>query len=318
MTLVRTVRGDIAAAALGRVNYHEHLFQVSPLLIGDELDDEIASGTEAATLRASGFDAMIDATPIGLGRNPEAVARISAQEGLGVVAATGAHREAHYDIAHWLRETDADQRAAMFTADLLHGMPRRDGEAERAHDASGAPIRAGLIKAGIGYWSISAFERITLEAVALAHRATGAPVMVHLEFCTAAHELLDLLESAGVAADRVVLAHADRDPYPALHLELAARGAWLGYDGMARPRTRSDAELLNLTEEVVVGGGAGKILLGGDVARRSRYLAYGGIPGLGYLGQRYLPQLRATVGAAPVEAMLTTNPQRFLSWSDLA
>lgn len=315
MTVVRTVRGDVDPAELGRVNYHEHLFQISPLLVGDELDDEVASGAEAALLRTSGFDTMIDATPIGLGRDPEAVARISTATGLRVIATTGAHRDAHYAADHWLRETDVDQRAALFTDDLLHGMPRRDGVDGRAHDATGAPIRAGLLKAGIGYWSISAFERTTLEAVALAQRATGAPVMVHLEFCTAAHELLDLLEEAGVPADRVVLAHADRDPNPALHLELAARGAWLGYDGMARPRTRSDAELLTLTAAVVDGGAGSKILLGGDVARRSRYLAYGGMPGLAYLGQRYLPQLRSQVGDEAVDAMLTTNPQRFLAWS---
>ena len=32
--MVRTVLGDVAADRLGRTNYHEHLFQVSPLLIG--------------------------------------------------------------------------------------------------------------------------------------------------------------------------------------------------------------------------------------------------------------------------------------------
>ena len=108
-----------------------------------------------------------------------------------------------------------------------------------------------------------AFERATLDAVAAAHRETGAPVMVHLEFCTAAHEVLDLLAEQGVAADRVVLAHADRDPDPGLHAALAARGAYLGYDGFARPRTRSDAELLTLTEAVVHAGAGERIVLGG-------------------------------------------------------
>ncbi|GAA3877418.1 phosphotriesterase-family protein [Leifsonia kafniensis] len=335
MSFVRTVRGDLDPALLGRVNYHEHLFQVSPLLPGDELDDEAASGAEAALLVASGFDAMIDATPSGLGRNPEALARISLAAGLAIVATTGAHREAHYPTDHPIRGLSASERAERYLDELLHGMPRRDvvrnegaenggprndsplidDENPRASDDTGAPVRAGLIKAGIGYWSITPFERATLEAVAAAHVETGAPVMVHLEFCTAAHEALDLLAIDGVPADRVVLAHADRDPNPALHLELAARGAWLGYDGMARPRTRSDAELLDLTSAVVEGGASAQILLGGDVARRTRYLAYGGMPGLAYLGERYLPQLRARIGTDAVEQMLTANPQRFLAWS---
>ncbi len=94
--IVRTVLGDESASELGRVNYHEHLFQVSPLLPGDELEDEAASQAEAILLRSSGFDTMVDATPVGLGRNPEAVARISRATGLTVVATTGAHRDAHY------------------------------------------------------------------------------------------------------------------------------------------------------------------------------------------------------------------------------
>jgi predicted metal-dependent phosphotriesterase family hydrolase len=321
MMQVRTVLGDLDPTQLGRVNSHEHLFQVSPLLAGDELDNEEASHEEACLLAASGFETMVDATPVGLGRNPEAVARISLATGMGIVATTGAHQESHYPANHWLRPLQAEQRSRVFQVELTVGMPRCDGDPGLGDDErglaagpAGAPVRAGLLKAGIGYWSITNFERITLEAVALAHAATGAPVIIHLEFCTAAHEVLDLLANFQVPASRVVLAHADRDPNPTLHLELASRGAMLGYDGMARPRTRSDAELLDLTQAVVTGGGAGNILIGGDVARSSRYQAYGGMPGLAYLGNRYIPQLRARIGVETVDVILTQNAQRFLAW----
>ncbi|MBC7723682.1 MAG: aryldialkylphosphatase [Burkholderiaceae bacterium] len=315
MRQVRTVLGDLPADSLGRVDCHEHLFQVSPLLPGDELDDEAASGGEAAILLASGFDAMIDATPIGLGRDPEAVARVSTATGLTVIATTGIHRDAHYSPDHWLRGLDAPARSRLFIDDLELGMPVSDRPegAPRSSAPDGQPICAGLIKAGIGYWSISPFERTTLEAIGIAHAATGAPVMVHLEFCTAAHEVLDLLADVGVPSRRVMLAHADRDPDPLLHLELALRGAVLGYDGMARPRTRSDAELVDLVEQMVTNGGGAQIVLGGDVARRTRYLSYGGMPGLGYLGDRFVPRLRDRVGEAAVDAMLTVTPRRFLS-----
>ena len=309
---IRSVLGDVPADDLGRTNYHEHLFQVSPLLPGDELTDEAASQAEAGSLLSSGFDSMVDATPIGLGRDPEAVARISRATGLTIVATTGAHREAHYADDSWLRGLDTAALETLFVADLTTGMPRRDGEPTPASDPAGEPIRAGVLKAGIDYWSISTFERSVIDAIGAAHARTGAPVMVHLEFCTAAHEVLDLLEQGGVGAHRVALAHADRNPDPGLHLELAARGAFLGYDGMARPRTRTDAELLDLTAAVVAGGAS--ILLGGDVARRTRYAAYGGMPGLAYLGQRYLPRLVERIGEDAVRSILTTNAQRWLTW----
>ncbi|MCA1306628.1 aryldialkylphosphatase [Microbacterium esteraromaticum] len=313
--VVRTVLGDVEPAALGRVNYHEHLFQVSPLLPGDELDDEQSSSAEAALLRASGFETMVDATPFGLGRDPAGLARISTATGLGVIATTGRHREAHYAPDHPTRTADAAQLTALFIADVREGMPATDADPRgpRALSPTGAPVRAGMLKGGADYWRISAFERTTLMAIAEAHRATGAPIMVHLEFCTAAHEVLDLLADEGVASDRVVLAHADRDPDAGLHLSLAERGAYLGYDGYARPRTRSDAELLTLTDTVIAGGGGDRIVLGGDVARATRYIAYGGMPGLAYLGERYLPRLRSAVGDAAVDALLTTNPARLLT-----
>ncbi|GAA2943121.1 phosphotriesterase [Microbacterium luteolum] len=321
MPVVRTVLGDIEPAALGRVDYHEHLFQVSPLLPRDELDDETASGAEASLLRASGFESMVDATPFGLARDPAAVARISAASGLHIVATTGRHREAHYGADHPMQVWDVDRLGALFVADISHGMPAADedvletADAPRAAGPGGAPVRAGLLKGGVDYWRISPFEQATLLAVAVAHRRTGAPVMVHLEFCTAAHEVLDLLAAEGVASDRVVLAHADRDPDPGLHVSLAERGAYLGYDGFARPRTRSDAELLALTASVVERGAGDRVVLGGDVARRTRYLAYGGMPGLGYLGERYVPRLRALIGDDAVDRMLVANPARLLTLS---
>lgn len=310
---IRTVLGDVPPESLGATDCHEHLFQVSPLLPGDELDDPERSEAEAASLAASGFAAMIDATPIGLGRRSAELARISAATGLGVVAATGVHREAHYADDHPLRALDAAARAERFVRELQQGLPVADDDDRPAHAPDGAPVRAGVVKTGIGYWSISAFERATLDAAAAAHRAVGAPVMVHLEFCTAAHEVLDLLADAGVPAERVMLAHADRDPDAGLHLDLMARGAWLGYDGMARARTRSDAELLDLTAEVVAAGGT-RILLGGDVARATRYLAYGGMPGLEYLGRRYLPRLAKRLGDDVVRGILVTNPREFLAF----
>jgi predicted metal-dependent phosphotriesterase family hydrolase len=305
--LVRTVLGDVAAGDLGRVNYHEHLFQVSPLLPGDELTDEAASQAEAGALRASGFDSMVDATPIGLGRNPEAVARISRATGLTVVATTGAHRDAHYADGHWLRGLDEAELADLFTADLTVGMPMDD-----PRPGARTAVKAGVLKAGIDYWRISAFEQRVLSGVAATHVAIGAPVMVHLEFGTAAHEVLDLLEASGVKPSRVVLAHADRNPDPGLHLELAARGALLGYDGMARPRTRTDAELLDLTADVVAAGAT--VLLGGDVARRTRYASYGGMPGLAYLGRRYLPRLADRIGQQALDGILRSNAHRWLAW----
>ncbi len=107
--------------------------------------------------------------------------------------------------------------------------------------------------------------------------------MVHLEHGSAAWEVLEALAEEGLAADRAILAHADRNLDPGLHTELTLPGAYLGYDGMARHREAPDSAILDCLQQVVSHGNAGRVLLGGDVARRSRYHAYGGMPGMAYL-----------------------------------
>lgn len=297
---VRTVLGDVPAARLGRTDYHEHLFQVSPLLPGDELDDETRSGTEAAALHTAGIDAMVDATPIGLGRDLPGLSRIAAATGLSIVAATGAHRDGHYATDHPLLAADEQALADRFTADLVdghHGVP------------------AGLLKAGIDYWRITPFEHRVLAAVGTAHRRTGAPVMVHLEHGSAGFEVVAVLAGHGVPADRVALAHADRNPDPVLHAELAAAGAYLGYDGMARHQRWPDSTVLACLLATADRGAADRLLLGGDVARRTRYRAYGGMPGLEYLPKRFLPRLLDAAGPELVDTVLVRNPARWLDWA---
>ncbi len=312
---VRTVLGEVTASALGRTDYHEHLFQISPLLPGDELDHAPTSQIEAASLKLSGFTTMVDATPIGLGRQPAALARISADEGLTVVATTGAHREPHYGAGHWLLRLTEAQLADRFTADVQDGMPIADGpgRADPAFGPTGEPVRAAVVKAGIGYWSITDFEHRVLAAVATTWHRTGAAVMVHLEHGSAAFELLAVLERLGVPASAVALAHIDRNPDPGLHAELAAAGAYLGYDGFARSQRWPDSVLLDCLERSAERGAAQRILLGGDVARRTRYRAYGGMPGLAYLGERVLPRWERDAPPALVESVLVTNPARWLS-----
>ncbi|WP_449283415.1 phosphotriesterase family protein [Leucobacter sp.] len=314
---VRTVLGDVAPDALGAVNYHEHFFQRSPLLPGDDLDDPARSEAEAGDLRDSGFAAVVDATPVGLGRRPEDLAALARRTGLRVIATTGRHRDAHYGDRRWLLDLDAGDLAEVFLGDLVAGMPCRDPEDGGVdfETAARTTVRAGVLKAGVDYWRVSTSERVVLEAVGAAHRRTGAPVMVHTEHCTAVDAVLDLLAQEGVAADRVVIAHADRTPDPGLHAAIAARGAYLGYDGAGRHKDWPDSVLIDSLSGVVRAGYGDRVLLGADVARASRYRAYGGIPGLSYLGRVFVPRLRARIGDEAMDRVLVRNPAEWLTWS---
>ena len=309
--VVRTVLGDVDPAQLGVLDYHEHLFQSSPLLPGEELADETLSAREAQLLHAHGVSAMVEATPVGLGRDVEAVARISAATGLAIVHTTGAHHSAHYPTDDPFLTVPVDRLAALFTREITEGFLNPDAYSALTPD--GRPVRAGLVKAGIRYWAMNAFERRVLQAVAETGLATGCAVMVHLDFGSAAHEVLDVLVGHGLPADRVVLAHMDRNLDPGLHADLAARGAYLGYDGMARHREAPDSAILDCLAAAVDQGAGHRIVLGGDVARASRYVSYDGLPGLAYLPRRFLPRLRERVSGDTYLALTEQNGARLLS-----
>jgi predicted metal-dependent phosphotriesterase family hydrolase len=317
---VQTVLGAVPVSDLGALDYHEHLFQATPLLPGDELDDEPSSQAEAASLRQSGFAAIVEATPIGLGRRPEALARISAATHLHILATTGAHREQHYGSGHWLLNESEDGLIERFYADVTSGMPVSDGP-ERAATAAvpdGSPVRASVVKLGIGYWSMTLFERRVLAAVAATWHRTGAAIMVHLEHGSAAFEVLEAFARYQVPASAVSLAHTDRNPDPILHTELAAAGAYVGYDGWARTQRWPDSVLLSCLLESAARGASHRLLLGGDVARRTRYHSYGGMPGLSYVGRRVVPQLKRGASMELVRAVLVVNPARWLSGEETA
>jgi predicted metal-dependent phosphotriesterase family hydrolase len=296
--VVRTVRGDIAPSELGACDAHEHLFLVTPLQPGDEFADVDKAIEEARTLKEAGAAALVDWTPIGLGRDLAGLARVSESTGLTIVGATGLHREAHYTSDDPLRAETADALAERFAAEI---------------EAPALPC--GIVKVGAGYHRVTAFERRAFEAAATAHARTGAPVCVHTEHGTMGLDLVELLGGLGVPAHSIVLAHLDRNPDPGEHSETAAAGAWLQLDGPGRTKYWPDSVIVQLIAELSERGFAEQILLGGDTGRASMMRAYGGGPGLDYVFRRFKPRLERELGGQLVEQIFVTNPARAFAFA---
>ncbi len=303
---VMTVTGPMSAAELGVTDAHDHLLMSSPAMRGQELDDVERTIDEVRAARGSGIRSIVELTPIGLGRRPELLRRVSATAGLPIIAATGFHRDVHYPSGHWALEAPVDLLAERVTRDLLEGMHPSDWEGNAPLDTA----RAGVIKTGASYHHISSAERRRLVAAAIGSRASGAAIVVHAEIGTCGHEIVALLEGEGVPTHRVVLAHMDRNPDAELHAELAARGVTLVYDTVGRIKYRPDSALLDLIAEMVAAGHGERLLVGLDLGSREYFAAYGGGPGLRYLMDTFVPRLRRRIGEAATDAILVANPAR--------
>ena len=291
--LVRTVRGDIPPSELGPTDAHEHLFFVTPIQPGDEFADVDLAIAEARTLVAAGVRSLVDWTPLGLGRDPAGLLRVSEATGLHVVAATGVHRDAHYPAGHPLRALTAGQLADRFVADV-----------------AGDGIRSGAVKVGASYHRLQPLERTAFEAAAEAHARTGVPVCVHTEHGTMGLGIVEHLRALGVPPAAVVLAHLDRNPDASEHAETGATGAWLQLDGPGRTKYWPDSTILRLIGDLAERGLLGQILLGGDTGRASMLRAYGGGPGMDYLFARFKPRLERELGPEVSRRIFRENPAR--------
>jgi phosphotriesterase-related protein len=291
--VVRTVRGDVDPSELGPTDAHEHLFFSTPIQPGDEFADVDRAIEEAETLVTAGGRTLVDWTPLGLGRDPEGLLRVSEATGLHVVAATGVHRDAHYLADDPLRSIAVADLADRFVSDV-----------------TGSRVRSGIVKVGASYHRLQPLERTAFAAAAEAHRRTGVPVCVHTEHGTMGLSIVEHLGELGVPPDSIVLAHLDRNPDAVEHAETGNAGAWLQLDGPGRTKYWPDSTILQLIADLAERGLAGRLLLGGDTGRSSTMRAYGGGPGLDYVFARFKPRLERELGEELSRRIFVENPAR--------
>ena len=292
---VRTVLGDVAPGELGVCDAHDHLFLRSPQLPRQELEDASAARAELAAFRSVGGGGVVQWTPYGMGRRVADLPSLSRATGVHVVCATGLHQAAHYG-----RKLLAGLRgrlAEVFVTELTEGV-----------GPSG--VRAGVIKVAGGFHGLDAHARWTMTAAAEAHRATGAPIAVHLELGTGALDVLDLLcGELGVEPHRVILGHLNRSPDLVVQRQAADAGAYLAFDGPSRANHATDWRMPDGVRALAEAGFGDRLLLGGDTVVAGARSVDGG-PGMPYLLRRVGPRLAVELGEELVGRVFRENPAR--------
>lgn len=308
MPYIQTVRGPVDPSDLGVCYGHEHLIGAPPPDVSADpdfvLDDEDAAVEEMRRFRAAGGSAVVEMSTADYGRDAAALRRIAERSGVHVVCATGYNKDPF--SLRVIGEAGVEELAGRFVGEITNGI-------------EGTDVRAGLVKASSTLDRISEPAERVFRAAAAAHRRTGAPISTHTEAGTMAPDQVRLLESEGVDPRRVVVGHMDRKLDASYHLEVAGTGAFLGYDQISKTKYYPDAERAEMIARLVESGYGKQILLGGDLARRSYWPAYGrpDAPGFDYILSRFVPLLR-TVGLSEeaVDDLLIHNPARAFAFDD--
>lgn len=301
---VMTLLGPIDPIELGVCLHHVHLM-CDPVALTDDdpdyrLDDEEKAEEEIEAFVTMNGRSLVDCSTRDYGRNIGGLVSIAGWAPIHLLAVTGRHKDLH--ASRMQDATNVDALASEFIGELRDGI-------------GGHAARAGVIKVGTSLDAITAAERAAIEAAAVAHVETGAPITTHTEDGTMALELLRLLAAGGVSPDRVIIGHLDRKPMDAGYLrEIGDTGAFLSFDQIGKSDRFTDAERAKVILSLVEDGYGGQVLLSEDYGRKSLLLAYGGEPGLAYLQEWFMVMLMETgLDALAIRSMVVENAAKALT-----
>ena len=318
MAEVQTVRGAVDGAEPGPTLVHEHVFVLTadvqhnwPDEWGDE-DARVAEAVEKLTeLADAGIRTIVDPTVAGLGRHIPRIARIAAQTPLQIVVATGIYT--YDEVPFFFRSRGKglhpdlpEPMVDLFVRDLTEGI-------------AGTGVKAAFLKCAVDEHGMTPGVERILRAVAQAHHATGAPIMVHTHPGTRQGlAVRDVLAQEEVAPEVVMLAHSG-DSADVDHLsELAEAGFVLGMDRFGLDTVASTEQRVKTVAELCRRGFADRMGLSHDTAC---YLDWtepanrAWLPNWHYLHipREVLPMLRERgVSDEQVDTMLTAVPRRWL------
>lgn len=302
MPTLPTTLGDLSEPLSGTILPHEHIFvDLGPIAARSyehansaEVVDVMLPHIQAA--RTAGVSALIECTPVGVGRRVDIVKAVSVAAAFPVVVATGIYREPW--APDWAHAASEAELADWMIRELTIGV-----------ETTG--VRTGWIKLSAGDDGITPVEAKILRAAAQAGRATGALIGSHTIRGRVVRDQLAIIEAVGYRADRFLWIHTQAEPDFALHLEMAQRGVWLEYDAIGSPNF-ADAWFIEHIQRLLDAGFGNKLLLSHDRGWYDPSKPHGGaqLP-YTYLNETFLPALQASgVDTATITQLTVHNPWR--------
>lgn len=298
---VTTVLGEIEPDQLGFTLSHDHILVDGwglRQLYDTILDDEQIALAELVRYREAGGRTICDPTNGGLGRSPEALARLSRESGVNIVMGAGWYREVVYPKL--VESTSTAELANLLVHEITDGV-------------EGTGIRPGFIgEIGTERGHITpAVERV-FRAAGRAHSQTGVPILTHTtHWGELALEQLDLLAEEGVDPESVIVSHlGDRKGVEHM-LPIADRGAWVNIDNLAFVQGYAPLQFrIDNIVEMCNRGLAERVMLSNDICELGQLASYGGV-GYDNVITNVIPLLRQHgVSDADIHQITVVNPSK--------
>jgi len=299
MSQLITTLGPKNMNELGLILPHEHVFVDlrtwdQPGYAQAETSDVIRlMGPELDRAAAAGITAVVECSPVGVGRRADILKAVSEATNFPLVAPTGIYREPW--IPPRAHEASEDELDEWMTNEL-------QGEIEQTG------VQAGFIKLSAGDNGLTPTETKVLRAAARAARLSGSAIASHTIRGRVVRDQLEVIEACGYTAQRFIWVHANVEPDFSVNLEMAQRGAWIEYDGIGGDQP--DEYFIGRIVKLLDAGLGEHILLSQDRGWYDPAQPGGGKPQpFTYITEHFLPNLRqAGVDEDVISLMTCQNP----------
>lgn len=343
---VQTVTGPISPAQLGVTLTHEHLLidlshgretpseagaraiydapvsletlgyirhYAAPNADNSRVLDVDTAIQEAALYKQHGGDSIVDATSIGISRDPIALARISRQTGLNIIMGASYYAGPYHPAD--MDDRSEEDIVAKIVEDITEGV-------------DGTGIRAGIIGEVGCSWPLTDNERKALRASGVAQRLTGAPLLIHPGRDERAPlEIIEVLSESGADLGHTIMGHLDRTVYDhGILKRIAESGCFLEWDLFGREQSYyalkptidmpSDAQRIDMIAWVISEGFGNRVVVAHDICSKDRLLKHGG-HGYFYILAHIVPRMRARgYDEEAVRRILVNNPAAALTFTE--
>lgn len=300
-----TTLGKYQADQLDLILPHEHVFvDLGPIeeenwrnAQAEEVIQKLTPELERA--KEAGVTALVECTPMGVGRRADILKAVSEACDFPVVVPTGIYREPW--VPRWAQEAPLEKVQEWMLSELT-------GQIEDTG------VQAAWIKLSAGDDGLTPIESKILRAAARAGRTTGALIGSHTIRGEVVKDQLDIIEEEGYTPDRFLWIHTQAEADFDLHLEIARRGAWLEYDSIGS-QDQADDHYLALIERLQEAGFQDQLLLSQDRGWYDPSQPGGGeFKPYTYLSETFLPAAKARGLTQETLSQLTaSNPFRAFS-----
>jgi len=278
------------------------------------LDEKMAI-KEVMEFRLRGGKTIVDQTNIGIGRDPEALTRISRATELNIVMGSGYY----VDTPHMKPLLDSKTPKAI-AKEIANDITIGVGDTS---------IKSGIIgELGCSY-PLKENEKKVLQGGAIAQQETGTALWVHPGRNEEAPiEEIEVLKDAGADLSRVVICHMDRCGYLLENrMKMLAAGCYVEYDVFgfegyytARvalseghlPDLPNDVGRIKEIKQLIEMSHISQILISQDIGYKTWLVSYGGW-GYAHILREVVPLMKIYgITSEQINTIMVENPKRLL------